>query len=163
MQTYLVHNREPRRILRELGWKRWLGLHVLMGSILLSVLVHPWCYVLLVLESANGRLFAEAASPVQRWLWWIAVLNLGLGYASAMMLGALAAVHRGRPELAKQALLTPVYWLLISGAGYRALVQLVRSPHLWEKTKHGTSIVARGQPAALATGAASRPRGRTAT
>jgi hypothetical protein len=148
MQTYLVHNREPRRILSELGWKRWIGLHVLMGSILLSILVHPWCYVLLILESANGRLFAEAASPVQRWLWWIAVLNLGLGYASAMLLGALAAVRRGRPELAKQALLTPVYWLLISGAGYRALVQLVRSPHLWEKTKHGTSTFARAQPVA---------------
>jgi hypothetical protein len=146
MQTYLVHNREPRRILRELGWRRWLGLHVLMGSILLSTLVHPWGYVLLIVEGASGRLFAEASTPVQQWLWWIAVLNLGLGYASAMMLGALAAVRKGKPRLAKHSLLTPLYWLLISCAGYRALFQLVRSPYLWEKTRHGTSIVAGAQP-----------------
>lgn len=146
MQTYLVHNRQPRRILRELGWMRWLGLHVLMGSILLSILVHPWGCMLLLIEAANGRLFAEASDPVQQWLWWMAVLNLGLGYASAMLLGALAAVRNGRPGLAKHSLLTPLYWLLISCAGYRALFQLVRSPYLWEKTKHGTSTTARTPP-----------------
>jgi hypothetical protein len=148
MQTYLVHNREPRRVLGELGWKRWLGLHMLMGSILLSILVHPWVYVLLLAEWANGRLFAEASSPVQEWLWWVAALNLGLGYASAMMLGALAAVRNGPPGLAKHALLTPLYWLLISCAGYRAIYQLVRSPYLWEKTVHGIGQIARSSAAA---------------
>ena len=148
MQTYLVHNREPRRVLGELGWKRWLGLHMLMGSILLSILVHPWVYVLLLAEWANGRLFAEASSPVQEWLWWVAALNLGLGYASAMMLGALAAVRNGPPGLAKHALLTPLYWLLISCAGYRAIYQLVRSPYLWEKTVHGLSQIAHSSAAA---------------
>ncbi len=158
MQTYLVHSREPRRILRELGWKRWLGLHVLMGSILLSILVHPWGYLLLLVDWANGRLFAEASSPVQQWLWWIAALNLGLGYASAMMLGALAAVRKGQPGLAKHSLLTPLYWLLISCAGYRAILQLVRSPYLWEKTAHGTSQITHARPAARRL----RFRGRTA-
>ena len=157
MQTYLVHNREPRRLLRELGWKRWLGLHVLMGSILLSVLVHPWAYLLLIVDGANGRLFGEASSPLQQWLWWIAVMNLGLGYASAIMLGALAAVRKGRPGLAKHSLLTPLYWLLISCAGYRALFQLVRAPYLWEKTKHRTSALS-----SLSTGrAALKPTGGT--
>ncbi len=147
MQTYLVHNREPRRVLSQLGWKRWLGLHMLMGSILLSTLVHPWGYVLLLADWANERLFDEASSPVQQWLWWIAALNLGLGYASAMMLGALAAVHKGRPGLAKHSLLTPLYWLLISCASYRAIFQLVRSPYLWEKTTHGMSQIAHSSPA----------------
>lgn len=149
MQTYLVHNRQPRRLMSDLGWKRWLGLHVLMGSILLSVLAHPWGYLLLIVDGVNGRLFSEASSPLLQGLWWIAVLNLGLGYASAMMLGALAAVRKGRPGLAKHALLTPIYWLLISCAGYRALFQLVRSPYLWEKTKHGTRKRPRPEPAAL--------------
>ena len=30
----------------------------------------------------------------------------------------------------------PVYWLLVSFAAYRALYQLIRAPHLWEKTPH---------------------------
>jgi cellulose synthase/poly-beta-1,6-N-acetylglucosamine synthase-like glycosyltransferase len=158
MQTFLVHNRAPRRILRDLGWKRWIGLNVLMGSILLSILVHPWCYLLLIVEGASGRLFVEATGHVQRWLWWIAVLNLGLGYASAMMLGALAAIRIGRPELAKQALLTPIYWLLISCAGYRALIQLVRSPYLWEKTQHGAGAAAHVSPGVAASAVAAGPR-----
>lgn len=137
MQTYLVHTREPGRVLRELGLRAWVGLHVLMGGILLSVLVHPLCYLLLAFETVNGRLFAEPESAVQYWLWWVAVFNLGVGYASAMLVGALAVARRGRADLALHALLMPAYWLLISVAGYRALIQLVRAPYLWEKTEHG--------------------------
>jgi len=36
-------------------------------------------------------------------------------------------------------LLMPLYWLLVSFAAYRALVQLITAPHLWEKTAHGHS------------------------
>ena len=36
----------------------------------------------------------------------------------------------------------PVTWLLISLAAYRALIQLVRDPFLWEKTEHGSSFAA---------------------
>ena len=32
--------------------------------------------------------------------------------------------------------LLPVYWLLMSLASYRALIQLVLRPHKWEKTPH---------------------------
>lgn len=137
MQTYLVHTREPVRLLRDLGLRRWLGLHVLMGGILLSVLVHPLCYLLLAYEAVSDRLFDDPDSPLQHWLWWIAVFNLAVGYASAMIVGALASIRRGRPWLAAHALLMPAYWLLISFAGYRALIQLVRAPYLWEKTQHG--------------------------
>jgi hypothetical protein len=31
----------------------------------------------------------------------------------------------------------PVYWLLISVAGWRALYQLILDPFRWEKTPHG--------------------------
>ncbi|MFC4625782.1 hypothetical protein ACFO1V_11255 [Daeguia caeni] len=33
----------------------------------------------------------------------------------------------------------PVYWLLISRAAWRALIQLIHKPHLWEKTPHKPS------------------------
>jgi cellulose synthase/poly-beta-1,6-N-acetylglucosamine synthase-like glycosyltransferase len=46
MQTYLVHMREPRRLWRGLGARRFVGLQVLMGGLVLSALVHPWFYVL---------------------------------------------------------------------------------------------------------------------
>lgn len=33
----------------------------------------------------------------------------------------------------------PAYWLLISFASYRALLQLITNPFHWEKTEHGVS------------------------
>ena len=31
---------------------------------------------------------------------------------------------------------TPVYWMMMSAAGWRAILQLWRRPHHWEKTPH---------------------------
>ena len=33
--------------------------------------------------------------------------------------------------------MTPVHWLLLSLAAWRALYQLAAAPYLWEKTEHG--------------------------
>jgi glycosyltransferase XagB len=33
--------------------------------------------------------------------------------------------------------LTPVHWLLLSLAAWRALYQLAAAPYAWEKTEHG--------------------------
>jgi glycosyltransferase XagB len=35
------------------------------------------------------------------------------------------------------ALLTPVYWMLMSYSGWRAFIQFFRDPFVWEKTQHG--------------------------
>jgi glycosyltransferase XagB len=37
----------------------------------------------------------------------------------------------------KWAFLAPLYWLLMSIAAYKALVQLFSKPTYWEKTEHG--------------------------
>jgi len=35
------------------------------------------------------------------------------------------------------ALLSPLYWVLISLAAWKAVWQLIVKPHYWEKTVHG--------------------------
>jgi glycosyltransferase XagB len=35
------------------------------------------------------------------------------------------------------ALLSPVYWVMMSIAAVKALIQLVHAPSFWEKTSHG--------------------------
>jgi hypothetical protein len=35
------------------------------------------------------------------------------------------------------ALLTPVYWVMMSIAAYKALLQVIFTPTYWEKTRHG--------------------------
>lgn len=141
MQTYLVHMRRPVSLWRELGAFRFLGFQILMGGMILSALVHPWFYIGLcyVIATEGGLPFADAVQA-SNWLLALAVFNLLAGYVSAMLLGALAVGCRhdriDRVALAWSALAMPVYWLMISFAGYRALWQLATSPFVWEKTPH---------------------------
>jgi cellulose synthase/poly-beta-1,6-N-acetylglucosamine synthase-like glycosyltransferase len=139
MQTYLVHTRRSARSRRALGWWPWLGLHVLIGGMLLSALVHPFVLFSIAWQALNGNLPAPSAEPWERALVWIGLANFALGYVSAMLAAAIAAWRRGWKRLSFEALLMPAYWLLISFASYRALAQLISAPHLWEKTAHGHS------------------------
>ncbi len=136
MQTYLVHTRQPRALYRDLGFAKFWGFQIVMGGLLLSALVLPLFYILLAVSAWKGGLMAEATSPFASWLLLVAVLNLVIGYLSAMFVGAVTVLKRGRVRLMFTALSMPVYWLLISVAAYRALLQLIRAPYLWEKTDH---------------------------
>jgi cellulose synthase/poly-beta-1,6-N-acetylglucosamine synthase-like glycosyltransferase len=136
MQTYLVHMRQPRRLLRELGGRSFLGLQVLMGGLLLSALVHPWYYVLAALDAAYDILAVSGETAAGRLLWWLGLFNLVTGYVTGVALGGMATTLRGWRGLATHALLMPAYWLLISYAAYEALWQFVTAPYYWEKTEH---------------------------
>lgn len=136
MQTYLVHTREPLRMLRELGWFPFLGLQVLMGGLILSALVHPWFYVIAAAEITWGPLLMVEQSSLSKVVTVIGVVNLVLSYVIGAALGCLAVARRGRPQLMLWVLAMPIYWLLISLAAYRALIQLATTPYKWEKTTH---------------------------
>lgn len=140
MQTYLVHMRRPRLLWRELGARRFIGFQVLMAGMILSSLVHPWFYVLIAADLWHGRLLAVPDGVFGQWLLGIGIVNLVLGYISAIALGTVAAARRGRLRLAAHALMMPIYWLGISFAAYRALWQLVTAPFHWEKTEHGIGV-----------------------
>lgn len=136
MQTYLVHMRRPRRLWRELGTRRFLAVNLLTGGVVLSALIHPWIYVTLAWDAAMGQLLGGPADPLRIAVWWLAALNLVASYGVAIALGAAAVRARGRGRLALSALSLPFYWLAISLAAHRALVELVLAPHHWEKTAH---------------------------
>ncbi len=139
MQTYLVHTRRGAAGPRALGWWPWLGLHVLIGGMLLSALVHPFVLAAIAWLAVSDDLLSPTAHTWQRLLIWIGLANFVLGYASAMLAAAMASWRRGWRWRSLGALVMPAYWLLISFASYRALLQLISAPHLWEKTAHGHS------------------------
>jgi cellulose synthase/poly-beta-1,6-N-acetylglucosamine synthase-like glycosyltransferase len=137
LQTYVVHMRRPWRLLRDLGPRRFLGFQLFMAGTMVSALVHPWFYVLMAIEFWQGPLLDVSALPGVNLLWWTSGFILLAGYALGVGLGAAAVLVRGRRlALLGHAAITPLYWLLISFAAYRALFQLVEAPHLWEKTRH---------------------------
>ena len=88
------------------------------------------------LRSNNAFLARPALLGLPFWL--IASLSLGAGYLASMAVGFSSAAA-GR-QLLKQVPLMPLYWLLISGAAYRAIWQFATDRFAWEKTEHGVSV-----------------------
>ncbi len=135
-QTYVVHTRQPGRLMRELGVFSGIGFHIFLGGLLLSTLMHPLFYLFLLWNLAMPTAFVIPDVFGSTALWLLSGTTLLLGYLTSIAIGILAARRRGH-GLAWSAIQSPLCWLLISAASYRALWQLWRAPFLWEKTAHG--------------------------
>ena len=132
-QTYLVHMRRPTRLLRDLGAWRFWGFQVTIGGMLASLLVHPWFYALVCWHLCKG----EQAAPLNGFLLAVCTFNLGAGYGAAILLSIVAVLKEGMPGKLPSLIWLPLYWLAISYAAYRAVLDLIFRPFYWEKTAHG--------------------------
>ena len=139
LQTYFVHMRDPVRLWRELGPKSWIWFQIVLGGGLISTLAHPWFYAMLAIDWANGCLFPTLESGPRAWAWWFGIINLAAAAVVTILLALLALRRRGRSDLYLHALMSPLYWLPISVAGYRAIYEWIRAPFYWAKTPHGKS------------------------
>jgi len=141
MQTYFVHMRNPIRLFRELGLKRFVGFQMLIGAMTMSALLHPIFLGLMIFGAINSVL----TDTIDTWLGTtLFTLNGGVllvGYVASILAGMRACHARGKGWLATHALFIPIYWLLISLGGYKALWQFITQPFYWEKTEHGVSDV----------------------
>jgi len=132
MQTWLVHMRAPRRLLRELGLPGFLAFQLVVGGNVLAALVHP-LFLLLLLRTVllnGGSLPLTALAALYG-------VTAAAGYLVSALLGFFGLKRRGLIGNAWVLLLMPLHWLLLSLAAWRALYQLLVSPYSWEKTEHG--------------------------
>ncbi len=135
IQTWFVHMRNPLKLLRELGFVNFLHYHLLIGGVTFSVLVNPvfWVMALIwfifrpegVAQLFPGPVFAAGA------------VCLFLGNFVFIYINLLGCCKRKNDSLMGWALLTPVYWMMMSYSGWRAFIQFFRDPFVWEKTQHG--------------------------
>ena len=148
MQTYVVHSRRPLRDFQSLGPRRWLAMHAHFIGVILSCLIYPFSLSLLVWQFGFAPPPSGEGSWIERLFLMAAEFNLLAGYGVTVLHSAVAAIGRRRWGLLWQLPLLPLYWLLISFAAYRALIQLGRTPFHWEKTTHGQSARDGAAPAA---------------
>ena len=147
VQTYGIHMRQPFRLARELGPGGFLAFQGHFAGIIIAALVHPLSYVLILHDAASGLIFQPPESTFGHQLWVIAVFNLVAGYAASVALGCLVLRGKRVRKLLPHLVFIPIYWLFISAAAYRAVYQLIKAPHYWEKTEHGlTSFRRRPKP-----------------
>ena len=132
MQTFIVHNRNPLELLRDLGWGGFLGFHIYVGSMILSAPLHS----IFLISSIVAGFLPHRAVAFSAWdLATAAVIFIGYGGPAALVVAGLARLDRR--DLLVQQLLLPFYWLLHSVAAVRALWELVTRPYFWAKTEHG--------------------------
>ncbi len=139
MQTWLVHMRSPRGLLRNAGWRGFLCFQLFIGGTVLSALTSPILWALSLLPFVPG--IAPLPDPFGIVV-PAPVLGLLIGNSLFTYLAMLGPYRRGWLSLSPYGLAAPFYWLLISFAAYRGLLQLFTRPWHWEKTRHGTSRMA---------------------
>ncbi|MFT8362737.1 MAG: glycosyltransferase family 2 protein [Sporolactobacillus sp.] len=146
MQTWLVHMRHPLRLYREIGLKGFLGAQFMLLQSPVLPLMNPIFWSLLVIWYATHAGWIPQFFPGL--IYYLAAVQLLVGnflFIYSNMTGTYWVVHElhQRNErwlkysLVKYALLTPLYWLMMSISSYKALWQLIRKPFYWEKTVHG--------------------------
>ena len=134
LQTWLVHMREPRVLLRELGWPGFLTFQLIVGGNALAALVHPLFLAALIYTIASGAPVWHGDSVAVAALYGTTAI---IGYLTSGFLAWLGLARRGLLKSAWVLLLMPLHWLLLSLASWRALYQLIVAPYAWEKTEHG--------------------------
>ncbi len=133
MQTYLVHMRDPRRLVRDFGWPGMVAFQLVLGCGLLSAFAHPWFFAWMVYRATR----ADEAAAVPGLL---GPATLAAASLVAISLAVAVVWRCGQRGLLMHAVLSPLYWLPISFAAYRALAELVRAPFYWAKTQHGDGV-----------------------
>ena len=87
VQTYGVHMRQPFRLARELGIGGFLAFQGHFAGIIISALVHPISYAIILHDALSGIMLRPAQGVFGHQLCMIALFNLVAGYAASLALG----------------------------------------------------------------------------
>lgn len=138
LQTYLVHMRRPRTLLKYIGWKNFLMFQLVVGGKLFTTFVNPLMWIMTIsyftFRPHIGTLI-ESLFPAE--IFYFGVLSFVCGnflYLYSYMMGSYRRGHYG---LVKYVYMVPFYWILMSIASWKALYSFLTTPHYWPKTRHG--------------------------
>ena len=140
LQTLLVHTRGGWDLRRTRDPHFFTFLLVIGGKAMVNF-INPLMWAATVsyfLFRASIGPSIEALYPAP--VFYAAVITLVFGNMLFVYTFLLGSARRGNYDLIKYGLLAPLYWLMMSAAAGKALTQLIRNPHYWEKTKHGLHL-----------------------
>ncbi len=135
-QTYLVHMRHPLKLLQDLGWRKFLLFQLTFGGSIFMPIINPILWGITAVSLFVPWLFSSLfLLPIQS----ICIFNLVVGNSAYLFLYLAAAIKKKNYRALPYAISMPAYWMLISVAAWRGLIQLITKPFYWEKTLHGVS------------------------
>jgi cellulose synthase/poly-beta-1,6-N-acetylglucosamine synthase-like glycosyltransferase len=134
MQCWAVHAREPVALVRDGGWRCLIALNLLFASHVVSALVYPLFALIVLIDMLD-----DEAGAIAGLLTPLHGAALAAGLLAACIVPLIGLSRRNRLRHGWIVVLTPIYWIMLSLATWRALWQFVRDPYRWEKTEHGLS------------------------
>jgi cellulose synthase/poly-beta-1,6-N-acetylglucosamine synthase-like glycosyltransferase len=137
-QTWFVHMRDVPQLYRDLGPASFIVTQVLSAGMWISALAYA-AFTLTIAALVGYLLTGGPLSFQQSALLVLDTVNVVFGHAAFLALGWWTLPKTERRGFWKHLLSMPGYWLLLSAAAWRALWQLYRCPHAWEKTPHRPS------------------------
>lgn len=134
MMTYGVHLRDPGLLLRQLGWRKFLGFHVFFATTLSQFLLAPVLWTFWISAFGVEHPLLAALPP------WVGLMLMGLFLLTeALQLVVTIAAMRLTPNRINPlwALALHLYFPLGSLASYKAAWEMLAKPFWWDKTSHG--------------------------
>lgn len=132
MQTFIVHMRNPVKLVQTCGWPAFLTLTAFVGAAPIIFLSAP---ILLALS---------ATTTLPEWLLGLSLFNFlysGLSHIAYSAIAWRKSQVDGQRLFARNMIVPvlsfPFYCFLHIVAAYRALYQLIVKPSYWDKTSHG--------------------------
>ena len=141
IQTFLVFTRHPIRLLRQLGLKGFTGFLLTVGGFTLIQLLNPIYWIAAALHCVYRWRMLYPGDVVSEFF-FAASITLAFSNILFIAVNLFAALELRSRRMAVYALLSPLYWALMSLAAWRGLLQLFRRPFYWEKTEHGLDLEA---------------------
>jgi cellulose synthase/poly-beta-1,6-N-acetylglucosamine synthase-like glycosyltransferase len=144
MQTLFINARDPRRLVRELGFAAAACTMVGFGSAIIGALLWPLFAVWLFFDACFGPLLAPRSTGeiLHSTVWCFNAV-----FGAFAIFGAIAiAIKRQRlVALWPWVLLWPLYQTLVTVAAWRAIFELWSNPFGWAKTEHGLAKSSRAR------------------
>lgn len=133
-QTWLVHMRNPGTLARETGVRGFISFNLTMGNAFV-LLMNPIFWSLSTIYLLTQAGFIQQMFP--GFVFYAASALLFVGNFVFVYLNVAGSLQRGEFGITRTALLSPLYWGLMSWAAWKGAIQLFTNPFYWEKTEHG--------------------------
>ena len=130
--------RHPVTLWRQLGTRCFFSFQMIIGGTVFAFLLNPFYWVLTTMWLLTQAGCIRHLFP--GFVYYAAAFGLYIGNFTFTYINVAGAMRRGYYDLVKYALLSPLYWALMSIGAYKGLWQLVYRPYYWEKTVHGLDL-----------------------
>ncbi|MCH2037490.1 MAG: glycosyltransferase [Rickettsiales bacterium] len=133
LQTYIIHMRSPRALIKKVGIKGFIGINIFVGAPPVVYLLSPVIWSLSII----GLLPGVTLISIPNWIQMLMFASLAINILLHIILAHYAIMLERWRYMRFAALLFPFYNLLNIFSSYKVLWQLFTKPHFWEKTTHG--------------------------